>query len=373
MTIKQVLSKSDLKDFIDFPHDLYKNDPNYVPQLFVAMKELMSPKKNPWFKHSKADLFLAYRDKRIVGRIAAIRNNQYIAFSNLSKGFFGFFDVIEDYQVAKALLDHVKNWLLAEDLSVMSGPTNFSTNDTAGLLIDGFDKPPVVEMTYNYPYYQKYIEQWGLEKEMDLLAYYVPQDSVSHKSIRLGKLLEQRLNRRGITLRYIKIKDFKKELQSIKDVYLKAWEKNWGFVPPTEEEFEFLAKNLKSIVKTEYCPIAEIDGKAIGFALAIPDINQILINIKRGRLLPTGIFKLLFGQKKVNMLRIIILGVIPEYRRLGIEALFYARIIENSSKNGIIAGEGSWVLENNEMMNQGMRNMNAYPYKRYRIYQKSIK
>ncbi len=372
MNIRKVHTKSDLKTFIDFPHKLYKNDPNYVPQLFVAMKELMSPDKNPWFQHSKADLFLAEKQGEIVGRIAAIRNNQYIDFSGEPKGFFGFFDVIEDYEVARRLLDHVSNWLQTENLNVMSGPTNFSTNDTAGLLIEGFDRPPVVEMTYNYPYYQDFLERWGLLKEMDLLAYYVPQDTVSQKSVRLGKLLEERLKRKGITIRYLRMKDFKKELQLVKDIYLQAWENNWGFVPPTEAEFDFLAKNLKSIIKTEYCPIAEVNGKGIGFALAIPDINQILIKIKRGRLLPTGIFKLLLGQKNIDMLRIITLGVIPEYRKLGIEALFYARIIENSRKNGIKAGEGSWVLENNEMMNQGMLNMNAYPYKRYRIYQRKI-
>ncbi len=372
MDIRKVNSKTDLKRFIDFPHHLYKDDPNYVPQLFVAMKELMSPDRNPWFKHSKAELFLAERQGKIVGRIAAIRNNQYIKFSGLNKGFFGFFDVIKDYAVAKALLDHVRDWLREEKLQIMSGPTNFSTNDTAGLLIEGYDMPPVVEMTYNFPYYQEYLERWGLEKEMDLLAYKVPQNAVSHKSVKLAKLIEERLQRKGVKIRYLRMKNFKQELQLIKDVYLQAWENNWGFVPPTSDEFDFLAKNLKSIIKTEYCPIAEVNGKAVGFALAIPDINQILIKIKRGRLLPTGIFKLLLGQNKIDVLRIITLGVIPEYRRLGIEAIFYARIIQNSRKNGIRYGEGSWVLENNEMMNQGMRNMNAYPYKRYRIFHKRL-
>lgn len=370
--IRKVNSKRDLNLFVDFPHELYKDDVNYVPALRMASMELLSPKKNPWFQHSKADLFLASIDGAIVGRIAAIKNNNYIKFSEESKGFFGFFDFIEDFNVAKKLLDHVVKWLKVEGLSTISGPTNFSTNDTAGLLIDGFDSPPVVEMTYNYPYYQEYLERYGLLKEMDLLAYYVPQDGVSHKSVKLGNLIEERLKRKGITIRYARMKDFSKEIQKIKDVYIGAWDNNWGFVPPTEAEFEFLAKGLKAIVDTQYCPLAEKDGKVIGFALAIPDINQILIKIKRGRLFPTGIFKLLFGRKNIDMLRIITLGVLPEYRRLGIEALFYNRIIVNSTKAGIKAGEGSWILENNEEMNQGMLKMNAHPYKRYRIYNMDI-
>ncbi len=370
--IKKVENKKDLKKFINFPHDLYKDDPNYVPMLDMAAKELFSEKKNPFFEHSSVQNYLAYKDGKLAGRISAIRNNNYNKYHNSNVGFWGFFDVINDYEVAKALFDTAKKWNQDHGFEAMIGPVNFSTNDTAGLLIEGYDMPPITEMTYNKPYYQDLIEKYGFKKDMDLFAYMIYAENVSEKSVKLADLIQKRLEKKGITIRQINMKDFKNEVAKIKEVYNKAWEKNWGFVPATDKEFEFLAEGLKMIVNPQYALVAEHEGKFVGFALTIPNINEITINFKRGKLFPFNIFKLLMKKNKTKYVRIITLGVIEGYRKLGIEAVFFARIIESAKKNNIIGGEASWILENNEMMNMAAEKLHGEKYKTYRIYRKDI-
>lgn len=367
--IAPVRTKADRKRFIDFPHDLYTDDPNYVPELYLDQKDVLSEKKNPFFQHSKMELFLARSNGKIVGRIAAIRNNNYIKAAEKSVGFFGFFDVIDDYTVCKKLLDTAKAWLKNEELNGMIGPANPSLNDTAGLLIDGFDEPPTVKLTYNKPYYQTFLERYGLTKSMDMFSYRIHQDSVSKKSLALAERLEERLEKRGVTIRQVDLKNFKTEARSIREIYNGAWDSNWGFVPATLEEFDHLAEGLKLIVDKKYVYIAEKAGQPIGFVVALPDMNQVLINVKRGRLLPFGIFKILTQRRKINRIRIILLGVLDEYRRLGIEAIFYAKIIKNGIANGMITGDASWILENNAMMRKGLENLNAEVDKTYRMYE----
>ena len=368
MEIVLVDSKSKTKQFIDFPHDLYRNDPNYVPQLYLGVADKINPKKNPWFLKNKADLFLAMNGSKVVGRIAAIRNNTYNEFHQDNTGFFGFFDVIDDESIAHALLEHAEQWVKREGLSGMIGPTNFSTNDTSALLVEGFNLPPVIEMTYNFPYYQTHIESYGYKKGMDLLAYLVDQETVNRRSIDLSVKIKERLEKKGFVFRKPQMKNFMEEVENIRDVYIDTWENNWGFVPPTKEEFEFLAKEMKMIVDPDLIPIVEHNGKIVAFSLAIPDYNIIFRKIKRGRLLPTGILKLLFGKGKINLCRIILLGVHPDYRGMGIDAILYANAITGKYRYG----EGSWILENNVEMNAGLIKLNGDPYKRYRIYKKDI-
>lgn len=370
MNIIEVNSKKLKKRFIDFPHDLYADDPNYVPEIYVGQEETMSPKKNPFFKHSKVQLFLAVDDRqKILGRIAAIRNNNYNEYINVSVGFFGFFDVVNDYKVAKSLLDKAIEWVKNEKLDAILGPTNFSTNDTAGLLVEGFDDPPVIMMTYNKPYYMDFLESYGFKKKTDLLAYLLTKDKISMKSVKIAEMLEERLKRKGIHIRSVNLKRFKEEAQQINSVYKQAWEKNWGFVPASDEEFAHTAEGMKMILDPDFALVAEKDGKMIGFAIALPDINEIMRTVKKGRLLPFGLFKLLWYKNKVKKIRIPILGVLEEYRKAGIEAIFYSRIISSGLKKGMTSAEASWILEDNEMMNKGLLNMNAEVYKRYRIYE----
>lgn len=372
VTIRKVETKADTKAFIDFPHDLYKGDLNYVPEIYLAVSEHLSDKKNPFFKHSTVELYLAEKQGKIVGRVAGIINNNYNSFHGCNVGFFGFFDCTDDREVAFALLDKASEYVKSKGKEKILGPTNFSTNDTAGLLVDGFDSPPVVQMTYNAPYYKTYVEAYGFQKDMDLFAFWIPTKGVNEKSLQLSDRLKERLANKGITFRNLKMKNFKKEVESVRDIYRSAWEKNWGFVPPTNEEFDFLAEGLKLVLDERYAYIAEENGKMVAFAVGLPNVNEIVINMKRGRLLPFGIFKLLFGKKKVKSVRIVLLGVKEEYRKMGIEAVFYASFIRSAQENGLLGGEASWILESNQMMVQGAENLNGQKYKTYRIYTKNI-
>ena len=370
--IKQVVTKKDLAAFVDFPHILFEGDKNYVPELHIAQRDLLTPGKHPFHNHSKLQCFLAYKNGKIVGRIAAILNNNHNDFTKRKDGFFGFFDLYNDSEVAEKLITEAKNWLLNEGVNTIIGPVNPSTNEPTGLLIDGFDSPPVAMMTYNKPYYQSLLEANGFEKKFDLLAYDLPTVAVDKRTIQLKEVLRKRFESRNIVVRNINLKDFKNEVQKILTIYNAAWHANTGFVPMTDEEFRYLAKDLKMILDKDFCLIAEKEGKIIGFALAIPDINQVLIKIKRGRLFPTGIFKLLLGLKKINYVRVLALGVNEEFRKAGVEAYFYAEIIQKAIDKKISGGEASWILENNEMMNKGLKNLNATIYKRYRIFEKAI-
>jgi GNAT superfamily N-acetyltransferase len=372
INIIPVTTKKQRAEFIDFPHDLYMGDPNYVPELFVAQDDLLNPNKHPFYLHSSAQLFLAYKDNKIVGRIAAIWNPHHNEFNKVNEGQFGFFDCINDQEVANKLFDTAKAWVKEKGGDKIVGPINLSTNETCGLLIEGFDRPPVAMMTYNYPYYMDLIENYGFTKQVDLRAYEILTENANTRSVLLLDKLEERLKRSGIILRLIDLKNFKSEAEKIKKVYNKAWDKNLGFVPMTDEEFAYIAKDLKMIVDPNYCIIAEKDNEIVGFAVGIPNINEIQIKIKRGRLLPTGIFKLLFGRKKIKTLRVMMLGVLEEYRKLGIEACLYGRIIKNAKQHGIKGAECSWMLDHNYMMNHAIEQINGNLYKRYRIYEKLI-
>ena len=365
--IRKVETKRELKQFIDFPHDLYADDPNYVPELFISQKDLLS-KSHPFYQHSKADLFLAYKEGNIVGRIAAIRNNNYINYTGNEIGFFGFLEFTDDESVSQKLLNHACEWVKNEGLRGIMGPENYSTNETCGTLTMGFDHPPKVMMPYNKDYYPKHIEAFGFTKAMDLLAYSFRQDGFTDRLRRMALLIEERLVRQNITIRKFNTKNFKEDVSKIKSVYNSAWEKNWGFVPMTDEEFAHSAKDLKQIVDPDFLLIAEQEGRPIGFSLTLPDVNEVLIKIKRGRLLPTGVFKLLLGKKNIKGIRIITLGIIERYRKLGIDAYFYFKAYEEAIRKGITRGESSWILENNEMMNRAIQNINGELYKKYRIY-----
>jgi len=372
ITIIPVSNKKQLQQFIDFPHELYKGDPNYVPELFIAQRDILSPGKHPFHEHSSLQGFLAIDGNEIKGRIAAIINNNHNSFNKVNEGFFGFFDCVNDKAVAESLISAATAWLKEKKVTSIVGPVNPTTNDTCGLLVDGFDSPPMAMMTYNKPYYLTLLEELGFTKKTDLLAYFLPTDKVNERSVNLMGALQQRLKNNNIIIRQIDMKNFASETAKLKEVYNSAWDKNMGFVPMTDKEFGYLAKDLKMILDPKYCLVAEQEGKIVGFGLAIPDINQILIKIKKGRLLPTGLFKLLLGKKKINQVRILALGVIDGYKKMGIEACFYAMMINRAKEKGLKGGEASWILEHNDLMNKGILSMNGQLYKRYRLLEKTI-
>ena len=365
-------NKKQLTQFIDFPHDLYANDPLYVPMIFMEQEALLNPKKSPFFKHSTADYFLAKKDGQIVGRIAAIRNNNHIAFTGKQEGFFGFFDVINDYEVAKKLLDTAAEWLRTEGLTTVIGPANFSTNETVGLLVENFDEPSFIMNTYNSAYYADILTQYGFSKFTDLLCWELMTADMKQEVVDVAAKLESRLAERGITIRKINMKKYKQEINSFLPIYNASWAENTGFVPMTDAEILQIGSDLKAVIDPDFVYFAEKDGKTIGVALTIPNVNEIQINVKRGRLFPTGALKILFGLKKIKSVRIFALGTLKEYRQLGIDVCFYVKNILTAREKGIIRGEASWILENNVGMNRALEHIGGKVYRKYRLYEKAI-
>jgi GNAT superfamily N-acetyltransferase len=365
-------NSAELERFIDFPHDLYADDPLYVPMVFVEQEALLNPKKSPFFQHSTADYFLAKQNGKIVGRIAAIRNNNHLAFSGKKEGFFGFFDVVNDFSVAKKLLDTAKNWLHTEGLEKMIGPSNFSTNETCGLLVDNFDEPSFIMNTYNAPYYVDLLTQYGFTKLVDLLCYELITQEMPQDVVEFGQKLETRLVERGITIRKINMKQYQKEIENFLPIYNASWSENTGFVPMTDAEIRQIGKDLKNIIDPDFVYFAEKDGQTIGVSLTIPNVNEILLHVKRGRLFPTGALKILFGLKKIKTVRVFALGTLKEYRRMGIDVCFYVRNIVTAREKGIVRAEASWILEDNIPMNRALEHINAKVYRKYRLYEKAI-
>ena len=364
----------DLKRFIDLPYRLHARDPVWVPPLRRDVKLLLSRAKNPFFEHGEAEYFLAERDGVVVGRIAAISNRLHNETHADRVGFFGFFESIDDQAVADALLEAAAAWCRQHGHDVLRGPASFSVNDECGLLVDGFDKPPTLMMPHNPRYYIPLIERAGFAKAKDLWVYqggteehYVP---VPERLARGTELIRQR---QGITLRSLNMKDFQGEVERIKELYNGAWEKNWGFVPMTDHEIDHLAEQFKPVVIPEMVPMAEKDGKLIGFGIALPDLNVVFRRHRSGRLFPM-ILDLLWSlkMKRIRRARILLLGVHPEYRGKGIDAMLYHWIWTRSGERRIYWGEAGWILEDNPAMNAGLEKMTFRVYKTYRLYDRSI-
>lgn len=373
LNVKAIDNKKEVNKFIDAQYLFYKNDKNFVAPLKMDRQKLLNIDKNPFFKHSDIQMFLAERDGKVVGRIAGITNDNHNKTHNDNLGFFGFFECEDNVETAKALFKEAEKWLKSKGKDAIRGPVNPSMNDEVGMLVDGFDSPPVILMTYNPKYYMNLIEKSGYAKEKDLLAYHlVNKDYISDKMKRLNDLIRDKFK---ITIRNVNFKDktqFKKDVATLKHVYNQAWQPNWGFVKMTDEEFDFLADDLKQIADPIYTMIAEVDGKVAGFALGLPDINQTLIHNKSGGIV-SGLWHLLTKKSKINMLRIIVLGVLPEYQKTGVDSVLYWEMGTRGIPKGITQGEASWILEDNEMMKKGLTTtMKGKVYKTYRLYQKKV-
>lgn len=303
------------------------------------------------------------------GRISAIINHAHNAFWKDKVGFFGFFESKNDQAVATALLEAAKKFLKEQGLDTMRGPMNFSTNEECGLLVDGFDTPPAVMMTHNPPYYANLFESTGLQKAKDLLAYQMFEGELSDRVRSIGRKLEERME---IRFRFFNLKDFKNEVERFKIIYNSAWEENWGFVPMTDAEIDVMAESLKMVLDPRLIQFAETnDGQAVGFILALPDLNVIFKKLN-GSLFPFGIIRLLLGKHKVKRARVLAMGVLPAFRKRGIDTVLYLRAYEAGTTAGYSWGEFSWVLEDNELMASAAAGMGAKAYKTWRIYEKRI-
>ncbi len=367
MEIIEVKTKKELKKFIDFPYSLYAKDPFYVPQLKREVREQLTG-KNPFFKHARTKYFLAIHEGRTLGRIASIVNQRHIDFHNEETGFFGFFESVDDSDVSGSLLDTAAHDLKMNGMKAMRGPVNFSTNEECGFLIEGFHLPPMIMTPYNPPYYEKLMENYGMEKIKDLYAYiYDVQETPPEKVDRVGAIAE----RRGIRVRPIEKKRFNEEMLVFREVYNSAWEKNWGFIPFTDDELYFLGEKLKQIVVPELTLIAEDRGEPVGFMGLVPDFNSVLRHM-HGRLTPLTLIKALYYSRKITGLRLLLLGIKREYRNRGVDALLIREAFKGIKKGGYQKVEFSWILEDNIPIQRIIEMADGRLYKKYRIYEKSL-
>jgi GNAT superfamily N-acetyltransferase len=376
LTINVVEDPDELMNFISFPWTVYKDNAYWVPPLISERKEFLDKEKSPFFKHAKGDFFIARRGDKVVGTIAAFTNELYNEFQETNDGWFGFFEVLEDPEAAEALLSTAVEWSKTAGHDSVIGPAQFSTNDELGLLIDGFNDRPRILMTYNPPRYQEYIENFGFEKAMDLWAYSVNlahfKENMPEKLIRVVEKIQTRKN---FHIRRINMKKFEEEVEKVKIIYNKSWERNWGFVPFTDPEIDRLAASLKPILDPSVTFFVELEGEAIGFGLPLPDLNQPL-HLAYPR--PTGLEALTMVKmawhwkvrRKVDWLRVFAMGVIPEYRGVGVDALIYLETAKAALRKGYKWAEMSWILEDNEMMNRSIELLGGKIYKTYRMYQK---
>ena len=362
----------DRKAFVGFQFDLYRHDPNWVPYLRSERMEFTDRKRCPFFEHGDIAFFRAVRNRRTIGTIAAIRNDLHNKFHGDKVGFFGLFDVIEEYPVAEALFDAARDWVKAQGMDTLRGPMSYSTNEECGMLIDAFDQPPVVMMTYNPPYYPVFVERYGFRKARDLYAYRLDTATLlpGGKGLpeKVRRVAEAAAKRTQVTVRKVNLRRFDQEVELAKQVYNDAWSRNWGFVPMTDAEFDHLAAGLRQFLDPDLLFVAEVEGRPVGISISLPDINQVLIHLRDGRLFPFGWAKFLWYRRRIDALRVIIMGVIKEYQLRGIDAIFYARTLEEGARKGYKWGEMSWILEDNLPMRQAIEALYGTIYKTYRIY-----
>ena len=371
LEVSPVTTRADLKAFMKLPWRIYKNDPHWVPPLLGELEKVLDKTKHPYHQHADSALFLARRNGEVVGRIAATVNHLYNEFHESKTGYFGFFESIDDVEVARALLDTAFEWNAQRGMTLLMGPMNWSTNEefsSPGVLISGFDKPPAIMMSHTPPYYVRLLEECGFTKSKDLVCYWLEGEEPPE---RLVKGVARIRKAQNVVIRSLNMKDMDGEIERIKEVYNAAWERNWGFVPMTEAEFEHMAKSIKPVVNPHLCAIAEIDGEPVAFGLELPDLNRAFKHMN-GRLLPFGWAKFLWYKRKIDSSRVLTLGVKPAHRGKGIDAMIQIFLFIEGNKAGFPRGECSWILEDNLPMRHGLERIGGYVYKTYRVYEKLI-
>jgi GNAT superfamily N-acetyltransferase len=355
--------RADRKAFVDLPYRLNRGLEGWVPPLRAADAALMDREKNPFFEHADAQHFLARRGDRVVGRIAAIENRAHNAFHGDRSGFFGWFDCEADPEAATALVGAARAWVAARGLDSVCGPVNYSTNDSCGVLVDGFG-PATLMMPWNRPDYDALLKGAGLAPAKDLLAYWVPARPVSE---RVARLARRAVETSGVVVRPIDKGDWTAEIDRLERLYNRCWVANWGFVPMTSAEFHHTAKDLKFIVDPDVFLVAEWKGDVVGLLGALPDLNETLHGLD-GRLFPFGLLKILWRKKRIRKIRVLVMGVVPEVRGKGVDAALLTRLAKNVTDR-YECGEASWILEDNERMNRDIVAVGGRVTKRYRLYE----
>lgn len=360
--------RADRQRFIDMPEPLYEGDPHYIAPLRLQMDKFLDPKRNPSFDSLEVHAFLAYQGRRPVGRMTAQIDRMYNDYHESKTGFFGFFESINDRTVAHAIIDHGLRWLKDRGMREAIGPANFTLNHQVGLLVENFDRPPFVEETYNPRYYEELLTSYGLAKAKDLLVWWTESASgmTSKNRRRIDRISRKIQEREGISIRHVDLSRANEEMELMFELYVQAWQKNWGFAPVTKREFLWIASDLQEIIIPELVLFVEVGGRAVGFSATVPNVNERLP--RNGRLLPFAWTKLLFGgAKKVRTARLYTLGTLPEYRKRGLESLMFRETLLRAREAGILGGEIGWTLEDNDLINRAIETMDGHIDRRYRL------
>ena len=370
--IRHVATRRDLNTFVHLPWAIYRNHPLWVPPLKFDVRNRLDRAKNPFFEHAEAEYFLAFRDGDPVGRITAHYDQNFNRFQHNEWGMFGWFEARDDPLVAGALLDAAEEWLRDRKRDRMVGPLSFSTNDQdAGLLVDGFDREPLILNQWTQPYYPALLEGAGLTKAMDLYMWELWVDDRASVHPAIVRMAEEVKTKHGIDVRGMRKRDLRSEVDRFLEVYNEAWERNWGFVPLTDEEVRHYAKELKPILDENWAFIAEKDGETVGAALTLPDYNQVLKHLN-GRLLPIGWAKALYWRRKINRVRVFALGVKAKHQHTGVAAKLYTEHFDSAARTPQKGGEMGWILETNKSMNRAMEGMGGKIVSTYRLFEKEL-
>jgi GNAT superfamily N-acetyltransferase len=370
--VEPVASRGDLREFIELPYRLHANEEQWIPPLRIERRLFLSPRFNAFFKHGEAGLFLARRDGRVAGRISAQIDTAFNDFHENAWGMFGFLELEDDPEVARALLDAAAGWLRERGRDRMVGPMDFTMNDESGVLIEGFEREPMVRQAWHPPYYQRLCEGAGLEKAVDAFMWQlhiVGRDKVMPI---IWDLAEQLEPKHGIRIRKMSRLHLRRDLDAFGEIYNEAWSRNWGFVPYSDEDLDAYAQELQLVYDRDWFMIAEdADGKTVGMAITVPDVNQVLKRMN-GRLLPLGWWRYLRKKRTIDRCRVGFLGVKPAYQHTGVAAGLYAEHFDMAETTRVKWGEMGWILETNKAMNRAMKAMGGEIVKKYRVYERSL-
>jgi hypothetical protein len=372
LEVSPVSSRRDRREFVELPFRLHANAPQWIPPLKIERRLFLSPRFNAYFKHADAQLFLARRDGRVVGRISAQIDRAFNDYHQNRWGMFGFLELEEDAELMKALLDAAAAWLRDRGRDRLVGPMDFAMNDEAGILYDGFEREPMVKQPWHPPYYQRLCEEADLEKAVDLWMwelYIQGRDNVLPVVWELAEKLEPE---HGIRIRRMKRRTLRRDLEIFREIYNDAWKHNWGFVPYSKEDVDAYAQELHLVFDPAWFMVAETaEGKPVGVAITVPDINQVL-KLMKGRLLPLGWWHFLRRRRIIDRCRVGFLGVRRDYQHTGVAAGLYAEHFDTAGWHRVSWGEMGWILETNKSMNRGMEAMGGKIVKRYRVYERRL-
>jgi hypothetical protein len=335
------------------------------------MKNFHNKQHNPFYRHAESELWLARRGGEVVGRIGACVDRYNNDHWQEKIGFFGFYEVDDDAAAAAALLQTAADWIAGQGMDAMRGPGCFTSNhDWYGLQVDGIFNRPVIGMPYNPRYYEQQMTDFGLAGVKDLYAWNLSTEGEFPE--KMQNLIKRIVARPGLNIRTFDMKNFFADASIVRDLYNRCWSKNWGFIPLDDEDFAYMAKDMKSMVDADFLLVAELDGEPIGFALTVPDFNQATQSLK-GRLLPFGWLKFLLAKRRIHYTRTILMGVVPEHRKIGVDVAIVYKMMQGAFNKGVTAGECSWILADNEPMNRILESYGADRYKTYRVYEKAVR